>query len=177
MIKIYFFVKNLFQSKFIKWIMNEGKFNFPLYVMLIVVPSCLLVFIYYEEILIKNYFKTIFMLVFVFPFVFHYLFSKIFAINQNLVIFFGFIIVLIYSLLFLFIIQLKKTPETFIPRVLILFSVCFQSVLVGEVYYIHTHITPILTYLRSSLKSSLRKLFNQKVSRKIRLLILQLTKV
>ncbi len=104
MIKIYFFVKNLFQSKFIKWIMNEGKFNFPLYAMLIVVPSCLLVFIYYEEILIKNYFKTIFMLVFVFPFVFHYLFSKIFAINQNLVIFFGFIIVLIYSLLFLFII-------------------------------------------------------------------------
>ena len=26
--------------------------------------------------------------------------------------------------------------------------------------YIHTHITPILTYLRSSLKSSLRKPFN-----------------
>ena len=36
-----------------------------------------------------------------------------------------------------------------------------------EVYYIHTHITPILTYLRSSLKSSLRKLPNSKAIQKM----------
>ena len=39
-----------------------------------------------------------------------------------------------------------------------------------EVYYIHTHITPILTYLRSSLKSSLRKPPNSKAIQKITLL-------
>jgi len=33
--------------------------------------------------------------------------------------------------------------------------------------YIHTHITPILTYLRSSLQSSLRKPPNLKASRKM----------
>jgi len=33
--------------------------------------------------------------------------------------------------------------------------------------YIHTHITPILTYLRSSLKSSLRKPLNSKAIQKV----------
>ena len=36
-----------------------------------------------------------------------------------------------------------------------------------EVYYIHTLITPILTYLRSSLKSSLRKPSNLKAIQKM----------
>ena len=39
-----------------------------------------------------------------------------------------------------------------------------------ETYYIHTHITPILTYLRSSLKSSLRKPPNSKAIQKMILL-------
>jgi len=33
--------------------------------------------------------------------------------------------------------------------------------------YIHTHITPILTYLRTSLKTSLRKLSNLKAIQKM----------
>jgi len=36
-----------------------------------------------------------------------------------------------------------------------------------EVYYIHTTITPILTYLRSSLKSSLKKRSNSKAIQKM----------
>jgi len=36
-----------------------------------------------------------------------------------------------------------------------------------EVYYISTHITPILAYLRSSLKSSLRKPSNLKAIQKM----------
>ena len=36
-----------------------------------------------------------------------------------------------------------------------------------ETYYIHTHITPILTYLRTSLKTSLRKLSNLKAIQKM----------
>ena len=36
-----------------------------------------------------------------------------------------------------------------------------------EVYYIHTHITPILTYLRTSLKTSLRKPSNLKAIQKM----------
>jgi len=36
-----------------------------------------------------------------------------------------------------------------------------------EVYYIHTHITPILTYLRTSLQSSLRKPSNLKAIQKM----------
>ena len=104
MLKIYFFVKNLFQSKFIKWIMNEGYFNFPLYFLLIVAPSGLLVFINYQELsLIENSIKVIFLCTFIVPFILHFIF-KIFAINTNLVIFFlGFIIFSLLSLIkFLF---------------------------------------------------------------------------
>ena len=36
-----------------------------------------------------------------------------------------------------------------------------------ETNYIHTHITPILIYLRSSLQSSLRKLLNLKAIQKM----------
>ena len=48
-----------------------------------------------------------------------------------------------------------------------MFNSCTKSVLVGELYYIHTLITPILAYLRSSLKSSLRKLPNSKAIQKM----------
>ena len=103
MLKIYFFVKNLFQSKFIKWIMNEGYFNWPLYFLLIVAPSCLLVFINYEEISsIENGPKGVFLAAFTAPLMLHFVF-KIFSINTNLVIFFGFIIISLLSLIkFLF---------------------------------------------------------------------------
>ena len=104
MLKIYFFVKNLFQSKFIKWIMNEGDVNFLLWFLLIAIPSCLLAFIYYEDISsIENGPQTVFLLIFMVPFMLHFM-LKIFAINFNLVIFFGFIIISLLSLInFLFV--------------------------------------------------------------------------
>ena len=83
--------------------MNEGYINWPLYFLLIAIPSCLLVFINHEELsLVENSIKVIFLCTFMVPFMLHFIF-KIFAINTNLVIFFGFIIVSLLSLIiFLF---------------------------------------------------------------------------
>ena len=44
MIKFYFFIKNLFDTKFMKWVANDGFFNYPLFFIFACLPAITIIF-------------------------------------------------------------------------------------------------------------------------------------
>ncbi len=44
MIKFYFFIKSLFDTKFMKWVANDGFFNYPLFFIFACLPAITIIF-------------------------------------------------------------------------------------------------------------------------------------
>ncbi len=44
MIRFYFFIKSLFDTKFMKWVANDGFFNYPLYFIFACLPAAMIIY-------------------------------------------------------------------------------------------------------------------------------------
>ncbi len=90
MIKLYFYIKALFDSRFMKWVANDGYFNYPLYFIFACLPAAMIIYfnnLYNDFDVVK---AILFSLIFVATFV------NIFKKYFNYFVFFNFFFWLLF---------------------------------------------------------------------------------
>ena len=97
MLKLYFFIKGLFDSRFMKWVANDGYFNYPLYFIFVCLPAAIIIYLnsYHND---ADSIKAI-----VFVLIFGASLVNIFKKYFNYFVFFNFIFwIIFFSFTFLF---------------------------------------------------------------------------